>query len=133
MGSLFNRDADNWRPLFAIADLTGKEWSARIRKIAKDAVAQKAEQSTLDKLLANIQWIFDGCPDKEGKPTTTPTDRMTSAQMVELLVKIEGAPWAEYKGGKPLTTGTLAPLFGRLNILSETIRFTSKTAKGYYR
>ena len=136
MGSLFNRDADNWRPLFAIADLAGKEWAARIRKIAKDAVAQKAEQSTLDKLLANIQWIFDGCPDKEGdkegKPTTTPTDRMASAQMVEHLVKIEGAPWAEYKGGKPITPGTLARLLGRLNILSETIRFGSTTAKGYY-
>jgi hypothetical protein len=95
MGSLFNRDADNWRPMFAIADLAGKEWSARIRRIAKDAVAQKAEQSTLDKLLANIQWIFDGCPDKDGKPTTTPSDRMASAQMVEHLVRIEGAPCAD--------------------------------------
>ena len=76
MGSLFNRDADNWRPMFAIADLAGAGWSARIRKIAKDAVAEKAEQSTLDKLLANVRWIFDGCPDKEGKPTTGATDRM---------------------------------------------------------
>ena len=133
MGSLFNRDADNWRPMFAIADLAGAGWSARIRKIAKDAVAEKAEQSTLDKLLANVRWIFDGCPDKEGKPTTGATDRMPSAQLVEQLVKIEGAPWADYKGGKPITPGTLARLLGRLSIVSDTIRFGNTTAKGYYR
>ena len=30
MRGLFNRQADNWRPLFAIADLVGGEWPARI-------------------------------------------------------------------------------------------------------
>jgi hypothetical protein len=133
MGILFNRDADNWRPMFAIADLAGAGWSARIRKIAKDAVAEKAEQSVLDKLLTNIQWIFDGCPAKDGKTATEPPERMASAQLVEQLVKIEGAPWADYKGGKPITPGTLARLLGRLSIVSDTIRFGSTTAKGYYR
>ena len=55
------------------------------------------------------------------------------AQLVEQLVKIEGAPWADYKGGKPITPGTLARLLGRLSIVSDTIRFGNTTAKGYYR
>ena len=32
MGALINRDADNWRPLFAIADLIGADWPERIAK-----------------------------------------------------------------------------------------------------
>ncbi len=29
---LQNRVADNWRPLYAVADLAGGEWPARVRK-----------------------------------------------------------------------------------------------------
>ena len=29
MGDLINRDADKWRPLFAIADLIGPDWPDR--------------------------------------------------------------------------------------------------------
>jgi hypothetical protein len=129
MGNLFNRDADNWRPMFAIADLAGGDWPGRVREIASAAIAQKAEQSNLDKLLADIRWLFDGGEDGEA-----PTDRMTSAHMVDCLVKIEGRPWGEWKSGKPITQNGLARMLGRLTIQSCTIRLQGDiTAKGYYR
>jgi putative DNA primase/helicase len=34
MGDLINRTADNWRPLFAIADLIGEDWPERSRLAA---------------------------------------------------------------------------------------------------
>ena len=96
---------------------------------------RKSRTIYLDKLLANIQWIFDGCPDKEGdkegKPTTTPTDRMASAQMVEHLVKIEGLRGPNTRVASQSPPALLRNL-RRLDILSETIRFGSTTAKGYY-
>lgn len=33
---VFNRAADNWRPLLAIADVAGDEWAARTRRAAWD-------------------------------------------------------------------------------------------------
>ena len=34
-GSLFNRAADNWRPLLAIADLAGGDWAAALAPLPK--------------------------------------------------------------------------------------------------
>jgi hypothetical protein len=132
MGKLQNRTADNWRPLLAVADLAGGRWPEEARKIAT-ALAQAAiDQSISAQLFADIRWIFDGCPGAEG--TTTATDRLASAVLVDRLVKIEGRPWAEWKGGKPITQNTLARHLGRFGIVSQTVRFSSgHTAKGYYR
>ena len=43
MGSLINRDADNWRPLFAIADVIGEDWPERIREAAAMLVPRESE------------------------------------------------------------------------------------------
>ena len=131
-GELINRVADNWRPLFAIAEAAGEPWPKRIREIAGSAVKTALEQSVGAQLLADIRWIFNGCPAAGAKDQ--PVDRISSAVLVESLVKIEGRPWAEWKGGKPLSQNSLARLLGRYEILSGTIRLGSQdTCKGYYR
>ena len=118
MGSLFNRDADNWRPLFAIADLAGKEWAARIRKIAKDAVAQKAEQSTLDKLLANFGSSMAAPTKKATKKASRPQRRLTGWRQLKWL-----STWLRSRGLRGPNTRVasqsppaLLPTPGRLNI-----------------
>ena len=91
---LFNRDADNWRPLFAIADEAGGEWPTLAR-----TAAQESRQRTDDKVgsrpatLGDIREIF--CQEEL-------TDRLPSATIVEHLAKVEGSPWAEWKAGKPM-------------------------------
>jgi hypothetical protein len=55
-----NRTADNWRPLFAIADECGGEWPERVREIARKAVKAAVEQSAKAQLLGDIRSIFDG-------------------------------------------------------------------------
>jgi Protein of unknown function (DUF3631) len=130
MGELVNRVADNWRPLFAIAKEAGGGWSERVREVASTAVKAMREESTNVQLFGHIKWIFDGSPEGD---RTAPIDRIASAELVERLIKIEAGPWAEWKGGKPLTQNSLARLLNKFDILSGTIRIGNDTAKGYYR
>ncbi len=136
MGQLINRIADNWRALFAIADAAGGTWPARARELAKFAVTTMNDESTAALLFTNIKWIFDGCPERseDGKVIRhgTRTDRLSSAHLVECLTRIEGAPWAEWKDGKPITPNRLARLLGKFQILPGSIRLPDgKTPKGY--
>jgi putative DNA primase/helicase len=101
MNGLENRTADNWRPLFAIADAAGGRWPEHARMIASAVVQAAVDQSISAQLFADIRWVFDGCPGAEDAAAAV--DRVPSAFLVERLVKIEGRPWAEWKGGKPIT------------------------------
>jgi hypothetical protein len=51
MGDLINRTADNWRPLFAIADLIGEDWPERARTAAAE-LAPRESDSTGTELLS---------------------------------------------------------------------------------
>ena len=58
MGALINRDADNWRPLFTIADMIGADWPERIREAAV-ALTPRESESTGPMLLGDIKTMFD--------------------------------------------------------------------------
>jgi hypothetical protein len=137
VGDLMNRMADNWRPLFAIADAAGGHWPKRVREIAAAADKASIEQSVTILLLQDIRWVFDGRPELENGRTVlraTPSDRISSADLVTQLAAIEGRPWAEWKAGKPITQNGLARMLNNFQITPGTIRLhTGQTAKGYYR
>jgi hypothetical protein len=123
---VFNRAADNWRPLLAIADAAGGEWPARARR----AVQCAAESATSDSesvrvlLLIDIRAIF---ADRH-------IDRLSSSGLVFALTAIEGRPWAEWNRGKGLTTNGLARLLAPFGIAPATIRMDGAdkaTLKGY--
>ena len=118
---LFNRDADNWRPLFAIADEAGGEWPVLARQAAKDARRAENEDLIRVLLLGDIRAAF--CQKD--------TDRLPSATIVEHLAKIEGRPWAEWKAGKPISATGLARLLAPFKIAPTTIRDGSEVFKGY--
>jgi putative DNA primase/helicase len=120
---VFNRAADNWRPLLAIAAVAGGEWPARARRAVQcvAAAAGDDDQSTRVTLLADIRVIFAECT----------TDRLPSAELVEGLITIEGRPWAEWKAGKPITANSLARLLAPFAIKPNTIRTGGGTPKGY--
>jgi hypothetical protein len=122
----YNRLADNWRPLFAIAQLVGSDWPARA------AAAYAALTSTEDAdaqglgttLLTDIAALF----------TTEGTDRLTSASLAASLGALEGRPWPDFgKTGKPVTPNQLARLLKRFRIAPRTIKLPDgSTAKGYH-
>ena len=132
-GKLFNRVADNWRPLLAIADLAGGHWPKRAREITAEADNANDDQSAPILLLQDIRWIFDGRPDENGKETTAKIERLSSADLVGRLVAIEGRPWGEWRRGSPMTQNSLARLLKKFDIGPIDIHFSTGTLKGYYR
>jgi putative DNA primase/helicase len=119
---VFNREADNWRPLLAIADAAGDDWPERARDALQAAHTADDDESRLAMLLADIKAEF----------AARNTDQLSSASLVAALVEIEGRPWAEYgKKGKPLTPNQLARALKPLGIAPENIRVGDKVPKGY--
>lgn len=120
---VYNRTADNWRPLFAIADAAGRGWPERARHAALAAVADgKTDDSHPLMLLADIRTIFA----KAG------TDRLPSANIVAALTEMEGRPWGEYRNGAPITQNGLARLLSTYRISPRNVRVGEATPKGYY-
>jgi hypothetical protein len=119
MGELINRVADNWRPLFAIADAIGSDWPIRIREAAT-ALAPRETESIGPMLLADIRMGFN---DRK-------TDKLFSAELCEALVAMEGRPWADWKG-KQLTPNQLARLLKAFGVTPENLRAGNKVLKGY--
>ena len=121
--ALNHREADNWEPLFAIADVAGGPWPERARKAAL-ALSGSATWgvATREQLLADIRKVFEA----HGK------DKLCTSTLLEELCKDAEAPWATYNHGRPLDARALARLLRPLGILSKTIRVDGAgTAKGY--
>ena len=121
-GKLINRAADNWRPLFAIADIAGGKWPRLARSTAKSAEASKEDQSIKTILLSDIRDVIT---------ERRQSDRISSNELAAALGAIEGRPWAEWRNGKPMTANGLARMLGPFGILPGTKRAGSDTFKGY--
>ena len=127
MGGFINRNADNWRPLFAIADMIGSDWPERIREAAI-LLAPRESESIGPMLLADIKSVFD---EKQ-------TDRIASADLCEALAALERRPWGEWKASKgasakPITKYQLAQLLRPFHVISDNVRIGTRVPKGYYR
>ena len=124
---LYNRAADNWRILLAIATAAGGDWLARGHKAAlAGAGADVDEVSRLELLLGDTRNVFD--------ELTSDTDRISSAHLIEKLCEIVPRPWGEYgKSGKPLTQNKLARLLKPLGIVPQKVRIGTETPNGYFR
>jgi len=122
---LDDRQADNWRPLLAIADAAGGAWPnlarAAARILAESVV--EADQAAPVQLLADLRDFF----------ATTPADKLATAAILRYLTRLEDRPWADYAQGEPLTPRLLAKLLNGFNIKARQIRQGSATRKGYLR
>ena len=61
---MINRNRDNWRPLFSIADVIGEDWPDRVREAAA-ALAPRESETFGVMLLADIKMLFEA----EAAPT----------------------------------------------------------------
>ena len=111
--------------MVAIADLAGGKWPsiARTSLTSLCIEAQHSDDSIGVRLLADIRKVFG-----------TTGDRIPSVDLIEELVKLEDAPWAEHiKGEKPITPVKLAGILKRYEIGPHTVRDGDKRFKGYER
>jgi hypothetical protein len=119
----FNRLADNWRPLFAIAEIAGGDWPKR----ATDAFTKLTSSADVDAqgigtmLLTDIRDIFDRIED----------DPVSVADLVDALVEMEDRPWPEFSYGKPITKVKLSRMLKRFGIVSELKREGKTVFRGY--
>jgi putative DNA primase/helicase len=125
MGDLFNRVADNWRPLFGIAEAAGGDWPARARQAAR-AIATDREQDSIGvMLLGDVRTVF-----RRRRAVL-----VSSEDLVADLIAMEGRPWAEWKG-KPITKNSLARLLRRFRTgegrpIEPGDIWAGKSLKGY--
>jgi hypothetical protein len=124
-GDAQNRLADNWRPLFSVAEVAGRDWPLRAadayRKLNSTGSAK--EEGIRIELLRDVRAIFN----------TVRAKKLASAVLVHELVKLEGQPWAEFEGRRAISTHKVAYLLHGFGINPRTIRFGGSTAKGYDR
>ncbi len=88
MEGLSRRTADNWRPLYAIAEALAGDWPELAKDASKELSAAKRVSDEEEKtmLLSDLRDIFG---DQE---------RMHSKDIVEALAAFEDRPWAEWGG-----------------------------------
>jgi hypothetical protein len=118
-----NRLEDNWRLLFAIADMVGAEWPKKARQAAMTVakMLDAGEMSSGAMALSDIKAIFaERCKDQ-----------ISSADLIATLAGMHERPWPEWRGGKPITQNALARLLRPYGIATGTIREGAATPKGY--
>jgi hypothetical protein len=118
-----NRLRDNWRPLFAIAELAGGEWPRLALKAARLLSREEGEQEHSVLLLQDLRDLFE----------VEEAQELSSFFIVAALVKMEDRPWPEYKQDKPITQSQLAQLLKRYKVKPGPIRWKGAQARGYRR
>jgi putative DNA primase/helicase len=119
----FNRLADNWRPLFAVAEVAGGEWPGLAVEAFSRLREDEEDESLNVRLLADIRRVF----------RETGAERLASSELCGWLAELEGSPWAEYGPGRgPVTVYQVAEALKAFRILPQTLRLApGDIRKGY--
>jgi uncharacterized protein DUF3631 len=130
---LRGRDADNWRPLIAIADSFGPE--CRIARAVAVIFAQdRREEDVVVVLLRDIRGVFEA----------RGVDRISSKALLATLHELEEAGWSEFCGIKNdrsphrLRASELRAMLRSLDVPTRSVwpqkgQPGDRSAKGYYR
>ena len=119
---LSDRDQDNWEPLLTIAQCAGNEWLTAATEAALNLSKSENVLSINTELLSDIREIF--AAQHEGK--------ISSADLIETLVKDTEAPWVTWNRGKPLGARQLAKLLEPYGIKTKNLKFgLYNTLKGF--
>lgn len=119
--TLQNRDADNWEPLFAIADCAGGRWPKMTREAALDSIKSDENMSVAQELISDIKDIFE----------SKHSDKIFTADLLDALINIEDSPWATFNRGKSLSARQLAKHLKGYGIKSGDMRIGIDVKKGY--
>ncbi len=122
--SVRNRQADKWRPLMAIAELSGGDWPART-ELSMFSQVDMSEPVKALRLLGDMKEILD-CMDT-GIHTET---------LIYQLCRLPETPWAEYnfreRDDKRIKDRQIATLLKRYGLHPELVRL-GDVKRGYYK
>ncbi|HWX19435.1 MAG TPA: DUF3631 domain-containing protein [Candidatus Binatia bacterium] len=127
---VYNRLADNWRPLFAVAQLAGGDWPARALAAFKQFTAEPPPAPDLGlTLLADIRQIF----------AQSNAEQLFSYALVDGLCAIPERPWSSAGpvpnngSAKAINEIWLARQLRRFGVRPRNLRINEERAKGYER
>ncbi len=118
----FNRLGDNWRPLFAIAEVAGGNWPQRANNAFASLVTKEADEEGLAiMLLADIRQVL----------SETDSGRIFSGVLAGALCALSDRPWSEANRGRPISENWLARRLGVFGIKPNGLRIKTDRARGY--
>ena len=119
---VFDRDAEVWEPLIAVADAAGGHWpdTARAACVELLKVAADREVSLGVRLLGDLRLVFGE------------RDAMTTADILEQLNELDEAPWGDLYG-KRMEPRLLARMLKRYDVRSTKVKVEGKSLQGYRR
>ncbi|WP_103384239.1 DUF3631 domain-containing protein [Pseudonocardia dioxanivorans] len=119
-----DRPAEVWEALLAVADAAGGQWPQRAREACSHFVlnTDPGEVSLGIRLLTDIHALF----------TRDGTDRMASAAIIDALVALDEAPWADLYG-KALDPRRLSGMLRRYGVEAKDIKLPDGSVKRGYR
>ena len=125
MGRMDNREADNWRQLFGVADQARGGWSARIRRAAEQVQGRAEKRTTKaaypEMLLIDCRTIFD----------TRRLDRILSKDLDLALRGLDERPWDTMRSGKGLTSQARGRWLSSFGI--NSVKLEPEHLQGYER
>jgi hypothetical protein len=124
--ALFNRVADNWRPLFAVAEAAGGGWPDRLTKASAALLPDDDAEGRGVRLLADIRAIFAERPKGN-------RDKIATEDLLAALIALDTSPWADMNHGRPITSANLARLLRPFEVRPGSKREGKDTFKGYER
>ena len=122
-GELYNRAADNWRPLLTIAKALGPFSTEKARQVSITLTAAETDESAPAMLMADLSEIFQ----------ETKADELFTEEILNDLNRMEHRPWAGWHRGEHLRAYGLAKLLKPFKVYPGTVRRDKRTAKGYKR
>ncbi|QQD19685.1 DUF3631 domain-containing protein [Spongiibacter nanhainus] len=118
-----DRAADNWDPLFKVAEIMGADWGLRCEAAYK-AITVIPEPDAKGLLLQDIQAVWASHKD----------DRIASKALVDTLCGDPTKPWSTFSSGKSITQNKVASMLSDFGIRPKDIRFPEiGTRRGYER
>jgi Protein of unknown function (DUF3631) len=93
-----NRMRQNWKVLFAIADVIGGEWPTRLRNAAQKLVPSSDEMSWEKRAVFDLHKIFSTLKDRRDREFGKTTEYVLSAEAYKWLLDEPESPWHDYKG-----------------------------------
>lgn len=122
--SAHNRVADNWRPLFAIAQIVGGEWPQRAVSAFNHLTSEDGDSEGLSiQLLRDVKTVFHQLR----------RDRVSSSEIINMLTAMTDKPWPEAHRGKPISEVWLARRLKAFEIHSRKLRLPGESPRqGYF-
>ena len=119
---VFDRDAEVWEPLIAVADAAGGHWptTARAACLEMLKVAADREVSLGVRLLGDLKLVFGE------------RNAMTTAAILEALNEMDEAPWGDLYG-KKMEPRLLARMLKRYDVRSTKVKVDGRSLQGYRR